>query len=209
VSDPKNLYILGYSGHAYVVIDVAISMGISVMGYFDKTEVARNPYQIKYFGNEKASENFPLYENAFFFPAVGNNILRAKMVQIIRGNGLRETKLIHGTGVISSHAKVLESTLIAPGAVVNSGAVIGEGCIINSGAIIEHECAISDYTHIAPGAVLAGKVSVGQYCFIGAGAVVKQGVRIGENVVVGAGSVVLKDIPSGETWVGNPSKKLR
>ena len=32
---------------------------------------------------------------------------------------------------------------------------------------------------------------------------------VGDQVVIGAGAVVLNDIPSGETWVGNPSRKLR
>jgi sugar O-acyltransferase (sialic acid O-acetyltransferase NeuD family) len=207
VSDSKKLYVLGYSGHAYVVIDVADSMGIPTMGYFDKMEASVNPYHLAYLGSDKEGGKFK--ETDYIFPAVGDNLLRKSMVEIIRKQGWKEITLIDASAHISPKARISESTLVAPRALINSGALVGEGCIINSGAIVEHGCQIGNFTHLAPGAILAGNVAIGQNCFVGAGAVIKQGVVIGDQVVIGAGSVVLKNIPSGETWVGNPSKKLR
>lgn len=203
------MYILGYSGHAYVVIDVAASMGISIQGYFEENEATINPYNLEYLGNERKYERDDFPKDSCFFPAVGDNFLRKKMIQLIRSKGWKGTILIDSSATISAKASVFYFTLVGPKAVINSGACIGEGCIINSGAIIEHECQIGDYSHIAPGAILAGGVIVGRETFVGAGAVVKQGVKIGDGVTVGAGSVVLKDIPSGETWVGNPAKRIR
>lgn len=190
-----------------MVIDVADSMGISTIGYFDKKESLVNPYNIPYLGSEKEGGHF--METDCFFPSVGDNLLRKSLVETIRKQGWQEITLIHASAQISPKAKIMKSTLVAPKAIINSGVLIGEGCIINSGAIVEHECKIGDFTHLAPGAILAGNVTLGDSCFVGAGAVIKQGVITGDQVVIGAGSVVLNDIPSGETWVGNPARKLR
>lgn len=209
MSGSKALYILGYSGHAYVVIDVAASMGISVMGYFEKNEVTHNPYSLTYLGDEKEQEGVGFPGDSWVFPAVGTNSVRRRMVELIRNRGWKAIILLDSSAIVSSRASVQDFTLIGPRVIVNSMASIKAGCIINTGAIVEHECEIGAYSHIAPGAILAGGVTVGKETFIGAGAVVKQGVRIGDGVTVGAGSVVLKDIPSGQTWVGNPAKKIR
>lgn len=190
-----------------MVIDVAESRGIPIMGYFDIRESLANPYNIPYLGSEKEGGEFKEMDR--FFPSVGDNLLRKSMVDFIRKQGWQEITLIDASAQISPKAKILESTLVGPKALINSGAWIGEGCIINSGAIVEHECQVGNFTHLAPGTILAGNVTIGHSCFLGAGTVIKQGVVLGDQVVIGAGTVVLNDIPSGETWVGNPSRKLR
>lgn len=209
MSEFKELYILGYSGHAYVVIDVAGSMGLRVSGYFDEREHPLNPYGCRFLGHESNFDDGQLGEGTFVFPATGENALRKKLTQLIEERGWRQLVLKDASAVVSNTAQIKPSTLIAPGAIVNSFASIGKGCIINSRSIVEHECSIGSYSHIAPGAVLTGNVKVGEECFIGAGAVVKPWTRIGDGAVIGAGSIVLKDIPAGETWAGNPAKKLR
>ncbi|MCX8489928.1 MAG: acetyltransferase [Cyclobacteriaceae bacterium] len=208
MSDSKKMHVLGYSGHAYVVIDSAQSKGIDTVGYFEKKESTQNPYRLKFIGDERDFSFHDFDQSIYFFPAVGKNSLRKNLIHIIKGNRWREIVLIDATAKISTNAHVLESTFVAPKAVINSLVTIGEGCIINSGAIIEHECKIGSYSHIAPGAILAGNVLLGEECFIGAGAVVREGVKIGDRVTVGTGAIVLKDIPSNETWVGNPARRI-
>jgi len=208
VSGSESIYVFGYQGHAYVVIDVALANNLSVLGYYDKKETPTNPYDIPYFGDESLFDEHHFSKQAIYFPAVGLNTIRKKLVRFVENKGLRQIVLKHPTAAISKRVDIGNSSLIAPNAVVNSMVVIGEGCIINSGALIEHECKLGSFSHVAPGAVLAGNVSLGENVFVGANAVVKQGVTIAEDVTIGAGSVVLKNIPKGETWVGNPAKKL-
>lgn len=209
MSDYNNLIILGYSGHSYVVIDAAKSMGVETIAYCEISEAKRNPYNLKYAGNENTIQNSDIPKLTYFFPAVGDNVIRKKLSNHIELMAWKEINVLHNTANISEKAELSSLVLVAPMAVINSMAKIGRGCIINTSAVVEHECEIGNYTHIGPRAVLLGAVKTGESCLIGAGSVIMPGVEIGDNVVIGAGSVVLKNIPSGETWVGNPAHKIK
>ena len=208
MSDYKKVYILGYSGHAYVVIDTAISNRYEIKGYFDRKEASTNPYNLDFIGDENKVDIRQIVGNDYMFPAIGENRIRQKVVGVIEKAKINQLVLVDTSAIISAKATIRHSTFIGPKVVVNSLANIGAGCIINTAAVVEHECRIGNFSHIAPGAVLAGNVIVGTNTFIGANAIVKQGIIIGNKVTVGAGSVVIKNIPDGETWAGNPAKNL-
>jgi sugar O-acyltransferase (sialic acid O-acetyltransferase NeuD family) len=209
VQEFKKIHILGYSGHAYVVIDTALSNNFMVKSYFDKTKAKLNPYKLIYNGFEKEVPIKSIIQSDFVFPAIGSNIIRKNLINFIEREGLNQTQLINLSASVSQLAKIGCSTFVAPQVTINSLSSIGKGCIINSGAIIEHECKIGDFSHIAPCAVIAGNVTIGNQVFIGANAVIKQNLKIGDNAVIGAGAVVLKDVPPKEIWVGNPARKIR
>ncbi len=206
---PNNIILLGYSGHAYSVIDAAQSSGESVEHYCERESVDQNPFELNYLGDE-AQLNLDLYKSRYcFFPGIGDNFIREKLIRFIENSQLEQIRIVHQSASVSEQADIGLSTFIGNGALVNPVCSIGKGVIINTGAIIEHECEISDYVHIAPGAVLAGNVSVGKYSLIGANSVIKQGVKIGENCIIGAGSVVLQDIPDNKIVAGNPSRLIK
>lgn len=207
--ESKSLYILGYSGHAYVALDIAKSNNFDVKGYFDIEESTGNPYDIEFLGSEKNIDIRSIVKTDFVFSTIGDNSLRERTINFIETNNLNQTSLIDITASISPLSVIKASTMICPKVVVNSMAVIGKGCILNSGAIIEHECKIGGFSHIAPGAVIAGNVEIGPNAFIGVNASIKQGIKIGKNVTVGAGAVVINDIPNDEIWVGNPARRIR
>jgi sugar O-acyltransferase (sialic acid O-acetyltransferase NeuD family) len=205
----KNIILFGYSGHALVVTDCALSVGINILGYYDQQAAEINPHNLPYLGNEEDADLTKLESDTAFFPAVGSNTLREKMIEFGEAHALQPTTIIDKSAVVSPTATIRNYTLVGPRAIINSMAKIGRGCIINTGAIIEHECVIGDFSHVAPGAVLAGNVSVGDHAFIGANATVKQGITIGEYATIGAGSVVIENIGNHETWVGVPAKKIK
>lgn len=204
----KNIYILGYSGHAFVVIDTALSNNFEIQGYFNLSEISENPYKLPYIGNENDVDVNTIVKSDYIFPATGSNIIRERLVHFIEKKNLKQTLLIAPNASISPLATIGLSTFIGPLAIVNSKAKVGKGCIINSGAVIEHECSIGNYSHVAPKAILTGNVVVGGKTFIGANAVIKQGGIIGNNVIIGAGSVVINNIPDNETWAGNPARRI-
>lgn len=204
----NKIYIFGYSGHSYVVIDSIEASAIEVLGYFDKFEASYNPLNINYKGDETLVNLKSIVEGNLVFPAVGDNDIRENIIRLFEKNKLKETIIIDPKAQVSKNSIIGNSTFVAPGAIINSFTAIGKGCIINSGAIIEHDCSISDFTHVAPGAVLTGNVSVGKSVFIGANAVINPGIKIGDNVIIGSGSVILKDIPDNTKWVGNPAKQI-
>ncbi len=208
MSNVDSIYFLGYSGHSYVAIEVAIAKGLNVLGYFDKFECKRNPFSLAYCGFEKQDDFKDIVEGSAVFPAIGSNRIREGLYQFLIEKKIKQTILIDPSSYVSNTAIIGEATLVNPKAIINSLASIGKCCIVNSGSIIEHESSVGNFSHIAPGAILAGNVTIGQHCFIGANAIIKQGVTITDNVTVGAGAVVIKDIKEKGTWVGNPAKLI-
>ncbi|WP_293912750.1 MULTISPECIES: acetyltransferase [unclassified Sphingobacterium] len=201
--------IIGYSGHAFVVLDACRKMGIPVHFYCDRSKIKHNnPYQLTFLGDE-SSESFDWNRIDKFVLGIGDNNIRRRVAERIIDAGKEVVTVIHPAAVINDFVHIGKGSFLSSNCVVNTLATVGQNCIINTGAIIEHECVLGDSVHIAPGAVLAGSVTVGTGTFIGANTIIKQGITIGENVVVGAGSVVIKDIEDNGTWVGNPVRKIK
>ncbi|MHA7608249.1 NeuD/PglB/VioB family sugar acetyltransferase [Elizabethkingia meningoseptica] len=205
MSGRNSIAIIGYSGHAFVVLDAAKEAGFNINYYCDRSKVLSNPFNLKYLGNENDID-FDWNVVDSFIIGIGDNNIRQKVAKLISTNNKEILNIIHPTAVISRFVNFGSGNFVSANVTVNTLAKVGSLCILNTGCIVEHECTIEDGVHIAPGSVLAGNVYVGENSFIGANTVVKQGIKIGENVVVGAGSVVVKDIPDGETWIGNPAK---
>lgn len=198
--------IIGYSGHAYVVIEAARMSNISFAGYCEREPVVSNPYNLSYLGDECSNE-FKWRKNVCYFTGIGHNTIRRRIAEHITNHGGAFRNIIHPSAWVSDTVSLGSGVFISAHASINALAKIGDQTILNTGCIVEHECNIGPYVHVAPGATLAGAVSIGSGTFIGANAVIKQGVKIGENVVVGAGAVVLNDIDHGHTVVGNPAKR--
>jgi acetyltransferase EpsM len=207
VSD-KKLVIIGYSGHAYVVIETALENGYDVVGYLDKEQSQNNPYNLQYLGFEKDFNFNEWTDEVSFVLGIGDNNLRSNIADFIESKGKKIQTIINRTAQISKTANIHDGTFVNKNVIVNSFAKIGKNSILNSGCVIEHECVLQDGVHIAPGAVLTGNVSVGKNSFVGANAVIKQGVSVGENVIIGAGSVIITNVPDGVKVVGNPGRVI-
>lgn len=200
-----NVILVGYSGHAYVVIDILKKNHRKLEGYCEINNKIHNPYKLKYLGNENNLFESH-YQNFEFFVAIGDNKMRNIIFLNLFNKKAKFTSVIHPNATLSSELKFGEMVLIAGGCTINPFSKIGNGVICNTGASIDHECQIGDFSHIGPNAVLCGNVKVGIKTFIGANAVIKEGVSIGDNSVIGAGSVILKNVPNNSLVVGNPGK---
>ena len=209
MSVSKRVYLFGYSGHAYVIIESVYKLGYTIMGYFADKEVTSNPYQIPYFGSEKNVDSKTIIKDDFVFPAVGDNQIRAKLVTFFDKNQLNQFPIIDPTARVSATVNIGVSTYIGKNVCINAQARIGKGVIINTAAIVEHECVVEDFTHIAPGAVLCGNVRIGERTFVGANTVVRNNLSIDSSIIIGAGSVIVKSINNKGVFVGNPSRKIK
>jgi sugar O-acyltransferase (sialic acid O-acetyltransferase NeuD family) len=201
----KNV-IIGYSGHAFVVLDILRSNGIVAAAYCEKEEKTNNPFGLIYLGEERSTTTISELKFYNAYLGIGNNSIRREIYQFFSERNINMPSVIHSNAIVSTNVLIENGSVIMPGVVINSFAKIGKAVICNTSSTIEHECEIGDFAHIAPGAVLAGGVKVGANSFIGANSVVKEGVNIGENVIVGAGSVVIHDIPDHKKIVGNPTR---
>lgn len=204
------LLIIGYSGHAYVAVDIFHAMGRAVAGYCESEEKTLNPFQLRFHGSELSKEGLEMLRTHSYFIAIGSNTIRKKVYHKLQEKGLHPaSNAMHPSAIISNTAQLGQGIMVGSNVSINALATIGDGVICNTGCIIEHECQIGNFAHIAPGAILAGNVTVGAGTFVGANSVVKQGIAIGENVVIGAGSVIIRDIPDGATVVGNPGRIIK
>lgn len=208
VSESKSVFLFGYSGHAYVIIESLLDLGVEIKGYFDFKVAQKNPYSIRYFGYEKEVDVKSIIGNDLVFPSIGSNLIRAQLIDFFDECQLKQFVVIDPSANVSRTVSIKPSSYIGKNVIVNAQAEIGKGVILNSGCIIEHECKLSDYTHIAPGSVLCGNVYIGKDSLLGANCVVRQNVSICENVIIGAGSVVTSDIKERGVWVGNKLRKL-
>lgn len=207
-SKKKNIYLIGYSGHAYVVIEALNKKKYILGGYFDIHELTKNPYKIPYLGNEHADSFVSTVQNGYVFPSIGSNIIRERIIQFFNTQNIAQINIIAPSAILSETAYLGNSIFISNGVIINAQAEISDGVIINTGVIIEHECKIGAYSHIAPSAVLTGNVTIGDRTFIGANTIIKQGITIGKDVIIGAGSVIIRDIPDGKKIVGNPGREI-
>lgn len=204
----REIVLVGFSGHGFVVADAAIASNLNLNYYSDKRPVSNNPFNLAYLGFEGDCD-FSFWNNDYdFILGIGDNQIRRKTAELIRSKGRDIINVIHPTASLSAKVILGTGNFISRNVAVNVLAEIGNNCILNTGSIIEHECVIGNNVHIAPGAVLAGNVTIGNNSFIGANAVIKQGVTIGSDVIIGAGSVVIKNISNSIIVVGNPAKVI-
>ncbi|WP_224490278.1 acetyltransferase [Robertkochia flava] len=199
VDDLKNI-IIGYSGHAYGVIEAAMHTRNCFTGYCDLNEAKANPYALNFEGLETKE----VLDANNWFIGIGDNLKREKLYYQFKDCG-QLINVLSRSAHISSSATLSKGIFVGPNTIVHSLAKIGIGVIINSGSIVEHECTIGAFSHIAPGAVLLGDVTIGKRCLIGANAAIKPGVSICDDVIIGMGAVVTQDINKPGVYIGSPA----
>jgi sugar O-acyltransferase (sialic acid O-acetyltransferase NeuD family) len=204
ISGLNRIIIVGYSGHAFVALDILQQIGTTIAGYCDTEEKTFNPYSLPYLGNERevlAAGSIDVGSTCFFI-GIGHNATREKVYNLLVSQQATTVNAIHPGAIVSGSSVVGIGVLIAANATINPLCNIGNGVICNTACVIDHECVVHDFAHICPGTVLCGNVTIGRNSFIGANSVVRQGITICDNVIIGAGSTVVKDILVPGTYYG-------
>ncbi|WP_367279623.1 acetyltransferase [Ulvibacterium sp.] len=189
------------SGHAKVVLDIAKSIDLPVVGVYDDDVSLQ---QIAGFHIQQPQKGVKIPN---IIIAIGNNAVRKTIAQ---GKDLTlAAGLVHLSAQVGGAVFIGKGSVVMANVVINNSAKIGENCILNTSSVVEHDCELEDFVHVSPNATLAGGVSVGEGTHIGANAVVIPGIKIGKWAVVGAGAVILRDIPDYAVVVGNPGKIIK
>ena len=206
-----SVVVIGAGGHASVVLDALIALGVDVHGLLD-ADAARVGEQVLGHPILGGDDLLPLLPGAGVthyvvgIGSVGNTVPREMASRAAEAAGLQPFTVVHPTAILSPFATLGPGTVVLPGAVVNPNVTTGPHTIINSNATIEHEAALGPFVHIAPGATVLGRVIIQERTHIGAGAVIRQGASIGKDVMVGAGAVVASDLPDEVRAVGVPAR---
>lgn len=207
LNNEKKLLIIGAGGHGKVVADIANRIGeYSEIAFLDDDESITTVGRYLCEGTVDKLEIEPKQTEVFV--AIGNAIIRRKVLERVEAEGFKIPILVHPNAIIGDEVELGHGTVVMAGAVINSGTQIGKGVIVNTSSSVDHDCIIGDYVHVAVGAHIAGSVCIGANSWIGAGGVVSNNVDIVSSVMIGAGGVVVKDIMESGTYIGVPVKKL-
>lgn len=198
---------VGCGGHAKVCLDVLRRVpGVELCGATGPIDAEAKMIGLAYLGTDARLGDLRASNISHAFVALGDNRLRMRKLDEVRGLGFSVLSGCHPAAVVASDVRIGEGTIIMAGAVVNPGVQIGAGVIVNTGATIDHDCVIEDGAHIAPGVHLAGGVTIRRGVTMGIGSCAIPGCVVGEWAFVGAGAAVVSDISSGATAVGVPAR---
>lgn len=205
-ADRGDLLIIGASGHAKVLIDVARAVGWNCVAAFGKSPDGAPCNGVDVADDDSQLPSF--FERGVRHAAIGigDNRVRLRLAGELRALGFGLPALVHPAACVSPSARIGEGTLVMPLSIINADARVGDAAIVNSGAIVEHDCVIGDGAHVAPNSVLGGGVMVGKGAFVGIGATVRPQGRIGDFAQLGAGAVAVHDIADSVLAVGVPAR---
>jgi sugar O-acyltransferase (sialic acid O-acetyltransferase NeuD family) len=138
--------------------------------------------------------------------AVGEPLLKERIVGDVEQLGLSFATLVHPTVLMDSSVTLGSGSIVCAGSILTVNIDVGAHVSINPGCTIGHDAVIGDYSTLAPGCHISGETTIGRSVMLGTGACMIQQTTIGDGTIVGAGAVVVRDIPSGVTAVGVPAK---
>lgn len=206
----KDLILIGGGGHCKSLIDVAESVGYSIIGVLDLPELVGNDILSTHVvGTDKDIAAY--VDKAVFVIAVGfikDPSVRISLYNRVKRAGGHLATIVAATAYVSEYASLGEGTVVLHNAFVNAGAKVGDNVILNSFCDIEHDSVIGNHCHISTGAIVNGDCCVGERCFVGSQSVLVNGVVLGNDILVGAGAVVRNNILEKGIYTGNPAKLI-
>ena len=141
--------------------------------------------------------------------AVGDPVLRKRLVACAQDCGARFGNIIHPSAILTRRITFGEGIVITAGCILTNQIRIGNHVHVNLDCTIGHDTVLEDFATLAPGVHVSGGVALREGCYIGTGASVIERRTIGAWSVVGAGSVVISDVPPHSTVVGVPAKVIK
>ncbi|RGX75809.1 transferase [Bacteroides stercorirosoris] len=210
----KNIYVLGIGHNTPVFVDLAEACGYTIAGLYhyndDRTGQVDHDFEIV--GSFEYLFSKGDLSGMDFLLTMGDNMIRAELLQKIVNLGGRVPSIIHPTAVISRFAFISSTGVyISAFTHVQADTFIDEGSVILSGVNISHTNRIGKYCFVAGGATIGAYTTVEDYVFIGQSALTISAKvkRIGHHACIGARALVTKDVESGAVMMGSPARTIR
>ena len=141
--------------------------------------------------------------------AIGEPIIRKRILNTIRNDGIRTPTLIHPDVYIPETTEIGTGVIIQYGCFISCNVKIEDYVFIQPQVNVGHDDVLMEGCMLSGFVNLGGVVTVGKYTYIGLSSCVKQGIRIGNFSIISMGSVVYKDIPDEMIAVGNPARPMK
>ncbi len=198
--------IIGAGGHGQAAYEI-FSKSYKIFFVDDNPKLKRVLGAEVLGGTESLLQLRNSYSNVFV--AIGDNVVREKLVKKVLGLGYNLVSAIHNTACVAATAKLGQGIMLGAGAVLGSSVILKDGVVVYPNVTIEHNTLVKEFTYFGPGANISGDNDIGRLSFIGTGATTIQNITIGHSVTVGAGAVVINNISDKATVVGIPAKPIR
>jgi sugar O-acyltransferase (sialic acid O-acetyltransferase NeuD family) len=202
------LVIIGTSGHAISIANVAKSAGFTIKYFVDKSKKGKELLGYSVIGDLAELQHIDKFNFAI---GVGDNPSRERIFKELKAefDSMYFPPLIHQSAVVSFFAEVGDGTVVMPNAVIGPNSKIGMFCLINTQSSLDHDCVMSDFSSLAPAAITGGGVMLGFRSAVCIGAKIKHGIRIGDDSIVGANSYLNKDLANNQVAYGTPAREIR
>jgi sugar O-acyltransferase (sialic acid O-acetyltransferase NeuD family) len=183
------LVIVGAGGHGKAIADLAESLCVwSEIVFVDDSY----PDTKEAMGFRIVGKTGDIYEGSFknssFIVAIGNNIVRMKLVKEITSNGMNLISITHPTAIVSKYAIIGAGVAIMAGAIVGTNASLADGCLINANSTVDHDCILESGAHLGVGVQIAGGVCIGAKAWLQAGVSAGYHTIVGEEEVIPTGT---------------------
>lgn len=201
----RQLIIIGAGGHASNIVNVALSLNYSILGFIHNQRAREKLFEYPIFCDLNDIDNLENYE---FCLALGDNYQREKYLKEIQKKYpfAKFPTLIHPTASIGPYSQIDVGTIIMPNVVVNTNVIVGSFCILGSQSCVGHDARLANFSSLSPAAIIAGNVNLGYRSTIGLGAKVREKVIIGNDTILGANSFLNMDLPDNVVALGTPAK---
>lgn len=210
----KKIFALGIGHNTPVCLDLALACDYVIEGLYHYQEGRTGDFDhgFKIIGTFDDLFSKESLDGMNFLLTMGDNDIRAHLLDKILSKGGCVPTLIHPTAVISKFAKIDDiGVCIYPFTFVQADAVIGKNTTLLSHVNISHNTTIGDNCFFAGGATLGAYSKVGNNVFVGQNALVVSAKvkKIGDRAFIGARSLVVKDVPENAVVAGSPAEIIR
>lgn len=187
----NRLLVIGAGGHGRSVAEAALLSGdYKIVGFVDDS-----------ISTGGSVMGFPVHGSIanldriidicdFAIVAIGNNSVRAKLMQKLRMTGVSIANIIHPRAFVSPTAVLGSGITIMAYAIVGTEAKLGNGVIVNCAAVVDHHAIVHDFGHLGVNSCMAGGSILGEGAWIQAGSALAYGVSIPAGQILGPGTAI-------------------
>lgn len=207
INKQQKIAIIGGSGFAKEVIEVAEMLGHKIYGVFaDKPN--NIGYEYKGYLDELLAlkDEFDVAHIAIGAVNKEGISVRATMIDFLTQNNIPTISLISPRAFVSQGAQIGDGVYIGHSVIISIGSQVGNYVVLNHHADIGHDAIIGVNVSIAPQVFVGGGTKIANHVMIGVASTLRQGIEIGEFSVVGMKSSVIKSLKPNSFVFTLPSK---